>query len=218
MTKCCSKDTVKVLFADMTVNKSKAYIEALPKNTLEIVKKYDTLKKMNGCTQKTRRNYIRLMLQFAKETGKPFDKISKDDIDTFIVKRNGNTLEQYKLDIKAFFTWFGKLELVSHLKHLKQAEKRKPKDAGLPSLRWETELPIPGINMSHCKLSKDGIYLYCYENHPDYKKAQAKGSTQKTRYIANLYAKELAKKHALETRQDFGEVFLDILSKMDRMW
>jgi len=141
LTKCCSKDTVKVLFADMTVNKSKAYIEALPKNTLEIVKKYDTLKKMNGCTQKTRRNYIRLMLQFAKETGKPFDKISKDDIDTFIVKRNGNTLEQYKLDIKAFFTWFGKLELVSHLKHLKQAEKLTPQ------MMWTEEEYLSLLNL-----------------------------------------------------------------------
>ena len=42
----------------------------------------------------------------------------------------------------------------------KSKKRRKPKDAGLPNLRWETELPIPGVNLPHCKLSKDSLYLY----------------------------------------------------------
>lgn len=96
----------------------------------------------------------------------------------------------------------------------KSKGKPKTKDAGLPILHFDSELPSP--NMLHSKLSSNGIHLHCYENHPDYKKAKAKSSKYHTRYIANLYAKELAKQEQAITGQDYGELFLDILSKMDR--
>ena len=73
MVNCRAKDSVPVIFVNMEVRKSKKYIEALPSGAIDIVKKYDVLKKTNGCTKKTRHNYIRLLLQFAKEVGKPTD-------------------------------------------------------------------------------------------------------------------------------------------------
>jgi hypothetical protein len=75
---------------------------------IEIIQKYDIDKTLNGCAQKTRYNYIRLLLHFSKEVGKPFNLISKNLIVSFIAIRNGFTLEQYKLNSKDMFKYWSK--------------------------------------------------------------------------------------------------------------
>jgi len=52
--------------------------------------------------------------------------MNRDDIDEFLVKRRGSTLEQYKCCLKLFFKWFEKPELTQHLKHGKVPEKLTP--------------------------------------------------------------------------------------------
>ena len=67
MVKCKNEDVVIVEFTNLKVNKSKQYIDALPQGAIEVIRKFDSQKKINGCSEKTRRNYIRLFLQFSKQ-------------------------------------------------------------------------------------------------------------------------------------------------------
>jgi len=92
----------------------------------------------------------------------------------------------------------------------------KPKGSGLPILAYEKGLE--GFDIIHSKLSDDGSILYCYDNHPDYINAKARGKKYRQRYVATLYAKELAKKEHEATSKDYGELLLDVLSKIDRFW
>ena len=126
MVKCKSEDCVTVIFTNLEVRKSKQYINTLPKGNIDIIRKFDVQKKINGCSEKTRRNYIRLLLQFSKETGKSFNITTSDDINAFLALRDGSTLQQYLMDIKHFFKWFGKPELIAHLKYKKPPEKLTP--------------------------------------------------------------------------------------------
>ena len=72
--------------------------------------------------------------------------------------------------------------------------------------------------MRHSYLSKDGTILNCNEGHRDYKNTDAKGPKYRQRYIYTLFAKELAKKEHDLTKKDYGELILDVLSKIDRFW
>ncbi len=101
-------------------------------------------------------------------------------------------------------------------KKIKSERKRKPQSSGLPSLDY-----YPGAHefpLRHSYLSNDGTVLNCNEGHPDYKNADANGPKFRQRYIYTLFAKELAKKEHDLNNKDYGELMLEVLSKMDRFW
>ena len=53
----------------------------------------------------------------------------------------------------------------------------------------------------------------------DIEKKSTQREKQRQRYIANLYAKELAQKECDTTGSiDIGEKMLDVISKIDRFW
>lgn len=102
----------------------------------------------------------------------------------------------------------------------KRKKRKKPpklKDLGLPIPDWydePNEWPL-----RHSYLSTDGTRLNVNEGHPDYKNASATGKKPRQRYIASLYAKELAQKECEATGStDIGEKMLDVLSKVERFW
>jgi len=99
----------------------------------------------------------------------------------------------------------------------KRRRRRRLKNIGLPQpddYNDPTEFPL-----RHSYLTPDGKFLRYNTAHPDYK-AVEKDEKKRQRYIANLMAKELALKECKETGnlENFGEKFLDILSKIDKYW
>ena len=115
MGKCCFTDTVKVEFTNIIVNKSKNYMNSLPPTVIETIREFDIFKKLKGCSEATRRNYIRILMQFARESKKKYDDVTRKDIDSFLAIRDGSTLEHYKLVLKDFFIWLKKAEMVNDL-------------------------------------------------------------------------------------------------------
>ena len=53
LVKCKSEDCVTVIFTNLKINKSKQYMNALPKGNIDIIRKLDIQKKINGCSEKT---------------------------------------------------------------------------------------------------------------------------------------------------------------------
>lgn len=126
MPSCKKTDIVVVDINGLKINRSKQFYNQLPKTSIDIIKQYDTQNVLNQCSKSTRNNYIRLLLQLTRETGKSLSDMSKRDIDEFLVRRTGSTMEQYKCCLKLFFKWYGKPELTQHLKHNKVPEKLTP--------------------------------------------------------------------------------------------
>lgn len=107
--------------------------------------------------------------------------------------------------------------VVTVIERVKKTDKKsKPKKAGIPypeHYQDPTEYPLV-----HCKLNSKGTILFYNTSHPDYINADAKGSKFRQRYIANLYAKELGRIEAEANNKDYGEMILEVLSKIDRLW
>ncbi|MHA2135330.1 MAG: hypothetical protein ACW99J_15830 [Candidatus Thorarchaeota archaeon] len=103
---------------------------------------------------------------------------------------------------------------------------KKRKKAGRPKKPRGLDLPVPDpyndpneFPLRHSYLSLDGTLLNVNEGHPDCRNAQSMGKRRYQRYVANLYAKELAQKECEATGStDLGEKMLDVLSKIDRFW
>jgi site-specific recombinase XerD len=94
----------------------------IPKANLRVITEYDALQKANGNTVRSRENRVRFLLYFSRETGKLFSKITKQNIISFLGKDIGDgTRNSYVEQVKHFFKWFGKEELVKDFKQ-KQAE------------------------------------------------------------------------------------------------
>lgn len=95
---------------------------------------------------------------------------------------------------------------------------RKPraKNVGIPypeHYHDANEFPL-----THCHLNTKGTILHYNTAHPDFKNADAKEPKYRHRYIATLYAKELGRIEAEATSKDYGEMVLEVLSKIDRLW
>ncbi len=138
----------------------------------------------------------------------------------YVILKSGNNQGAVKLQVIATqngnkATDFAMITVVE--KEKKRGKKPKPKDTGLPTPDWYSgadEFPL-----RHSYLTKDGMKLYINDGHPDYKQASIAGPTRRQKYIAYLYAKELAKKECEVTGStDIGEKILDVLSKIDRFW
>lgn len=122
--KCKNEDTVEIRINDMKIRKNKKNVPC--KSVIDTIIDFDLDRKNNSCGIATRDSYVSLLMTFAKELRKPFSDASKRDIDLFLGRRNGSTLERYKMNIKKFFNWFGKPELVNHLEYHKQPETLTP--------------------------------------------------------------------------------------------
>ena len=91
--------------------------DQLSKRQLETINEYDVEQKAKGNGFSTRKNRIQFLMLFARETGKEFDDITKKDINKFLARKETtpNTLNSYKSQIKHFFKWLGKEDMVKHL-------------------------------------------------------------------------------------------------------
>jgi len=118
--KCKNEEVVVIEINDMKIRKSKNNIPC--EAVIDVIRDYDLQNKNNQCGLATRDTCISLLMLFANEVKKPFNEVSKKDIDRFLGTRNGSTLENYKMSIKKFFKWLGKPELVEHLKFHKTPE------------------------------------------------------------------------------------------------
>ena len=152
----------------------------------------------------------------------PFDETSgaklNNDYGESVILTPGRNQGTIKLEVTAYkgglsATDFAMVTVVEK----KPGKPPKPKGLNLPILDpYSDPYEFP---LTHSHLSKDGSRLKVNEGHPNYKNAVAKGKKQRQRYIANLYAKELAAKECEATGSaDFGEKMLDVLSKIDRFW
>ena len=151
-----------------------------------------------------------------------FDNTEKATIEE---KRNGSTVLKagknpgiIKLGVKAYKN--GKT--VSDFAVIQVVEKKRPSDR---SKRKNIGLPIPepiadstSFPMWHSRLKNNGEKLEYNIAHPDYK-ALEKDEKRRQKYIANLYAKELAIKECEKTgTKDVGEKMLEVLSKIEKYW
>lgn len=137
-----------------------------------------------------------------------------------VILKSGNNQGAIKLQVIASqngnrATDFAMITVIE--KEKKRGKKPKPKDSGLPTLDYYNE---PNeFPLRHSYLIPDGTKMYYNEGHPDYKQAFAAGPKYRQKYIAYLYAKELAKKECEATGSaDLGEKILDVLSKIERFW
>jgi hypothetical protein len=80
-------ELVEIISNDLSFNIGKDRYEKLSKKHLETIRKYDNDNIMRGNSDTTRLNQIQLLIQFAIETGKEFDDITKQDIDIWLRPR-----------------------------------------------------------------------------------------------------------------------------------
>lgn len=123
-------ELVTVTINDYTFRIAKDRYEKLSKKHREIIKRYDNDNIMKGNSERTRDNQIHLLIQFAIKTGKEFAEITKQDINDWLrpYKDRHATFERYKIELKKFFRWLGKPELVEHLKASTVPEKLTSED------------------------------------------------------------------------------------------
>jgi len=137
-----------------------------------------------------------------------------------VIFKPGKEVGQVKLGLKAQQYNITKEDfvIISVIPEEKPKKIRPKKNLGLPQpqdYNDPTEFPL-----RHSYLTKDGKFLRYNTAHPDYKDADRIGEKRRQRYIANLMAKELAYQDCKATGQmeNFGEKFLDIISKIDKHW
>jgi len=122
-------ELVEVPINNLTLSIAKTRYQKLTKNQLNVIRNYDMDNKTGrGNGKTTRENQIHTLIQFAIQTGKEFDKITKDDINLWLMRYESGSLERYKTEIKKFFRWMEKPELVKHLKSKAVEEKLTKED------------------------------------------------------------------------------------------
>ena len=100
--------------------------ETLKKFIISITNKYQI---------NTVKNYRSLLATFSKTVGKPFVKVTREDIDAYLASLNPSTAEILKSKLRNFFKWFYHCdkktlpEVVSHLESNKKALQPKKTDA-----------------------------------------------------------------------------------------
>lgn len=80
---------------------------------LKILIKYDKdMDKNNGLSAFTRRAQLNILMKFAQHTEKPFDEISRDDVEKFIYSLDftPNTIDNYKIVLKKFYKYLNDTE------------------------------------------------------------------------------------------------------------
>ena len=101
------------------------------------------------------------------------------------------------------------------IKEVKRVAKSKRNLLGLPVSQPITHLEYP---IWHSRLDMKEKVLYYNVAHRDYTEVQS-DEAKRQRYIANLYAKELA---LLECRNlgidNYGERLVEVMSKLDKYW
>jgi hypothetical protein len=143
-------------------------------------------------------------------------KINKDWGEA-IIYTAGKRIGQVKLHLKAQQGKITKEDFaLIDVAEPRKTEKSKKKTFGLPPpQRINDPVTHP---MWHSRLDDKEKVLYYNEAHRDYIEVKNDGS-KRQRYIANLYAKELA---LLECKpigiEHYGERFIEVLSRLDKYW
>ena len=118
-----------VTINNLTLRMAKTRYQKLTKNQLEVIRKYDMDNATGrGNSKTTRENQVDTLIKFAIQTEKEFDDITKDDINLWLMHYKDSSLERYKTEIKKFFRWMEKPELVKHLKSKAIEEKLTKED------------------------------------------------------------------------------------------
>ncbi len=145
-------------------------------------------------------------------------KISNDQGESVILTA-GNNLGPIKLQVTAYQDNINKTDyaIITVIEKIKKkGRKPKLKNTGLPFLTHETDKT--GFPEWHSRLKIEENILVINDGHIDYINAKMRGERYRLRYVAYCYAKELAyKEHESNQTTEFGEVMLDILSKLDRL-
>lgn len=145
-------------------------------------------------------------------------KISNDQGESIILT-TGNNLGPIKLQVTAYQdnlsrTDYAIITVIEKLR--KKGRKIKLKNTGLPTPDYITD--SNAFPPWHSKLKIEENVLLINDGHIDYVNADSKGGRYRLRYIALLYAKELAKmEYESNKMNELGEVMLDVLSKLDRL-
>jgi len=92
----------------------------LTKGHIESLRKYDMEQKAKGNSENTRINRLQFLMLFARETGKEFEDVTREDINEFLGRKKltESTLNGYKEQTKHFFKWMGEEKMVTHLKQI----------------------------------------------------------------------------------------------------
>lgn len=147
-------------------------------------------------------------------------KINKDYGETIIFTA-GKRIGQVKLHLEVKQGNISKEDYaLMDVREPKEKGKRKPKKIGLPPPKVENEPAQYPMKHSWLEYDKDGKPInLCYnEAHRDYKEVKD-DKKKRERYIANLYAKELAFLDCKEMGMEFyGERFIEVLSRLDMHW
>ena len=122
------EDLVNINFNDLSITMGVDKFVQLKQHHIDLLKRYDADNKIKGNGKVTRTNQLFLLMKFIIKLKKPFEEITRDDINSFLVMYDGNTLERYKQDMKKFFKWLKKPELIEHLKQSTVAEKLTKED------------------------------------------------------------------------------------------
>ena len=117
-------DVVEFKINNLSLRIAKSRYQKLTKNQLEVITKYDIDNLVGrGNSDTTRENQIDTLIRFAIQTGKEFDGITKEEINIWLSKYKGSSQQLFNVEIKKFFRWFKKPELVAHLKSKETEEK-----------------------------------------------------------------------------------------------
>lgn len=109
-------------------------VENISKSNDEILKKF-IISITNKYQPNTIENYRCLLNTFSKTVGKPFGRVSREDIDVYLASLKTSTAEILKSKLRNFFKWFYHCdkktlpEVVSHLESNKKALEPKKTDA-----------------------------------------------------------------------------------------
>jgi len=121
-------DLETVVFNDLNIRIGKDRYAKLSTKHLQVIEEFDRDNIIKGNNETTRENQIKTLIKFAIKFGKEFDNVTKQDINESLKLYKGNTLNIYKMNLKKFFKWLKKPELVEHLKSQTVAEKLTSED------------------------------------------------------------------------------------------
>lgn len=93
------------------------HYQQITKTQLQCIREYDALQKANGNTDRSRANRVQFLFLFAREIGKPFNQVTEKDILVFLGRKlKPNTRNSYVEQVKHFFKWMDKEDIVKNLK------------------------------------------------------------------------------------------------------
>jgi integrase/recombinase XerD len=147
-----------------------------------IIREYETLEKANGNTERSRANRIRFLQFFSRTVGKPLDEVTEQDILNFLGRDiKQGTRNNYIENLKHFYTWLDRRDLVKHLKQrpvddfidskdlLTEQEVQtvidacyNPRDKCLVALLFDLAIErkcIPALNIGDVEVNGDKVFV-----------------------------------------------------------